>query len=80
MALPSFCLDQEQTERQKKYSDIDIGLESKDGKSLENFDLWDLEEKIQTQANIPYMVDLVDFSQVSDDFAKVAKKSIKMLS
>jgi uncharacterized protein len=54
------------------HSDIDIGLLPKKNICYKTAVLW---EKIE-ETNIPYKVDLVDFSEVSDDFKKEAFKDI----
>ncbi len=54
-------------------SDIDIGILPKE--TLDNTILWELQETIE-ESFIPYHVDLVDFSQVSETFKQQALKKI----
>ncbi|MEK7166663.1 MAG: nucleotidyltransferase domain-containing protein, partial [Patescibacteria group bacterium] len=54
----------------QKFSDIDIGIEGNQQLPAEAyFDILDAFEN----SDIPYLVDVVDFSQVSDKFKQVAK-------
>jgi len=54
----------------RKFSDIDIGIEGK-----EPFPLFELEEAFEN-SNLPYLVDIVNFNHVSEEFRKVAKQKI----
>lgn len=55
----------------EKYSDIDIGIEGK--KPLSAKTHIELEEAFE-ESDLPYRVDVVDFSTVSDKFKTVAKQ------
>lgn len=58
----------------RRYSDIDIAILP--GESLPGSFISDLKEKIE-QSTIPYSVDLVDLSQVNEEFRqKVLKEGI----
>jgi len=58
-------------------SDIDVGIEGHKRISPESwFNILDEVENVPTL----YKIDLVDFSQVSDNFRKLAKQHIEMLS
>ena len=57
----------------RKFSDIDIGIKSE--KEINTLLLSDIKEAFE-ESNIPYTVDVVDFSQVSDKFNEVAKQKI----
>lgn len=57
----------------RKYSDIDIGIEGK--KSLSLGTIAQLEDSFDN-SNLPYTVDLVDFTTVTPQFKTVAKKHI----
>lgn len=56
----------------EKFSDIDIGIE---GPKIPAMMKIDLEDAFET-SNLPYRVDIVDFSTVSEKFKQVAKQSI----
>lgn len=56
----------------KEYSDLDIALKSENAISLRV--LVQLEESI-AESQIPFKVDLTDFSMVDDDFRKIILKS-----
>ena len=60
----------------KKYSDYDIGIIGK--KSVPWHILAEIEEALE-ESDLPYRVDIVDFSSVSNDFRKVALTKIKKL-
>ena len=60
----------------RKFSDVDIGIEGKE--SLPAKIKIELEEDLE-DSDIPYTVDLVDFTKVSEKFKTIAKKSIKLL-
>ncbi len=55
-------------------SDVDIGIESE---NLSPMLLSEIKEIIE-ESFVPYHVDLVDFSQVSDDFKREALKQIEI--
>ncbi|MEK7495825.1 MAG: nucleotidyltransferase domain-containing protein [Patescibacteria group bacterium] len=60
----------------RKFSDIDIGVKSERQISLSL--LSDIEEAFE-ESNIPYTVDVVDFSAISKNFENVAiQKIIKL--
>jgi uncharacterized protein len=61
----------------RKFSDIDIGIESKNPKidNLINHLKEDLEE-----SDIPYMIDLVNFKDTTKQFKQVAKQKIISLN
>lgn len=55
-----------------RYSDIDLGLEAKIG--IPYRAILDIEEEFEN-SNLPYVVDVVDFSKVSDKFKKIASQN-----
>ena len=57
----------------RKFSDIDIGVKSE--KQIDSLLLSDIEEAFE-ESDIPYTVDVVDFSQVSDKFKELAEQKI----
>jgi len=57
----------------KKYSDFDIGIEG--NAKVPAMLLADLEDAFE-KSDLPYTVDLVDFSYVDQDFKSVAKSRI----
>lgn len=59
-----------------KYSDYDIGILGK--RPLPSYLKVLIEEALE-ESNLPFKVDIVDFSNVSKDFKKVALKKIKEL-
>lgn len=60
-----------------KFSDIDIGIESK--RKIPSHTLSEIKEEFE-QSDIPYIVEVVDFSSVSTRFNKVAKQKIVSLN
>ena len=62
----------------KKYSDYDIGIWRKDKRSLSSRNKILIEHALE-ESNLPYKVDIVDFSLVSSGFRKVALSKIKKL-
>ncbi len=56
---------------ERKFSDIDIGIEGKH--SLDNYMISQLKEAFE-ESNIPYTVDIVDFSDITDQFRNVVGK------
>jgi len=60
----------------KKYSDYDVGIFGK--KSVPATKMVLIEEALE-ESDLPYKVDVVDFSLVSADFKKVALSKIKKL-
>lgn len=61
----------------RKFSDIDIGIESH--KKISEELVEDIQEKFE-ESDLPYTVDVVNFSQVSDRFRDVAKQKIIYLN
>ena len=61
----------------RKFSDIDIGI--KTAKKLPSETKLAIEEAFE-ESNIPYTIDVVDFSQTSDQFRDVALKKIISLN
>ena len=61
----------------RKFSDVDIGVKS--NKQIDLSLLSDIEEAFE-ESDIPYTVDVVDFSQVSDRFKEVSKQKIIYLN
>ena len=60
----------------KKYSDYDIGII---GKKAVPWKILTLIEEDLEESDLPYKVDIVDFSLVSSNFKKVALSKIKKL-
>ncbi len=60
----------------KKYSDYDIGIWGK--KPLPSSIKVLIEEALE-ESNLPYKIDIVDFSLTSSDFKKVSLSKIKKL-
>jgi len=63
-------------EKARKYSDYDIGISGK--RPLPSYLKVLIEEALE-ESDLPFKVDIVDFSKVSKDFKKVALKNIKKL-
>jgi uncharacterized protein len=61
----------------KKYSDYDIGIKGK--KAVPGYILTMIEEALE-ESDLPYKVDIVDFSLVSPEFSQIALSKIKKLS
>lgn len=61
------------TEKNRKYSDIDIGIEGK--KPLELKMIASIQDAFE-ESDLPYTIDIVDFATVSDRFKEVAKRNI----
>lgn len=61
----------------RKFSDIDIGVKSE--KKIESGLMSDIEEAFE-ESNIPYTIDIVDFSTISKTFENVAMKKIFKLN
>jgi len=59
----------------RKFSDIDIGIGIKSKKQIDLLLLSDIKEAFE-ESNIPYTVDIVDFSQTSDKFKDVSLQKI----
>lgn len=60
-----------------KYSDIDLGIETE--KEIPGYLISEIEEDFEN-SDIPYRVDVVDFSRVSEDFKRVALKDVIYLN
>lgn len=56
----------------RKFSDVDIGIESSEG--ISDSTLIKIEEDLEN-SDLPFTVDVVDFSKVSDKFKKFSKKT-----
>lgn len=69
----AFIFGSRATGKPRKFSDIDIGIKSE--KEINSLLLSDIEEAFE-ESNIPYTVDVVDFSQVSDKFKELAEQMI----
>ncbi len=65
-----FIFGSRATGKSEKYSDIDIGIE---GDPLSVKTLIALEEAFE-ESDIPFRIDIVDFSTVTDKFNNVAKQ------
>lgn len=63
--------------RNRKYSDIDLGLISET--EISPLLRLNLEEEFDN-SNIPFRVDVVDFSKVTDNFKEVALKDVYYLN
>jgi predicted nucleotidyltransferase len=69
----AFVFGSRATIKHSKHSDIDIGLKSSDSLPIQ------AKIKIQEEfenSNLPYIVEIVDFSQVDQKFKQVALKNI----
>lgn len=64
------------TRKAKKYSDYDVGIWGK--KPVPGHILIEIEEAFE-ESDLPYKVDIVDFSLVSKNFRKMAFSKIKEL-
>ena len=62
----------------RKFSDYDIGIWSKNKRPLSSRNKILIEDALE-ESNLPYKVDVVDFSLVSSGFRKVALSKIKEL-
>ncbi|KKP46504.1 MAG: hypothetical protein UR39_C0010G0015 [Candidatus Woesebacteria bacterium GW2011_GWA1_33_30] len=63
--------------KNRKFSDIDLGIQSQD--EIPVTTKMDLEEGFD-QSDIPYKVDIVDFSKVADNFRKAAMQNVIYLN
>jgi len=63
--------------KQSAFSDIDIGIETK--RKIRGSTIEEIKELFE-ESDIPYTVDVVDFSDVSDKFKKVAKQKVIYLN
>jgi predicted nucleotidyltransferase len=61
----------------RRFSDIDIGIEGK--KQIDSLLLADIKEAFE-ESHIPYIVEVVDFSRVSDRFKIISGKKIISLN
>lgn len=71
-SVRAFLFGSQVTGASSKYSDIDLGLESKE--PIPYRTIIDMEEEFEN-SNLPYTVDVVDFSKVSDKFKAVAENN-----
>lgn len=71
-SVRAFLFGSRVTAASSKYSDIDLGLESKD--PIPYSTIVDMEDDFEN-SNLPYSVDIVDFSKVSDKFKAVAESN-----
>lgn len=72
-----FIFGSNATGQSRRYSDIDIGIESVKKISWSKISL--LEEAL-SESDLPYKVEIVDFNEVSESFKQVAKKKIISLN
>lgn len=70
-----FIFGSRATGRAKKWSDWDIGVQGKQSIPLQI--LAKINEELEN-SNIPYLVEVVDFTQVRDKFKNFALKDIKL--
>ena len=71
-----FIFGSRANEQARKYSDYDIGISG--SKPLPETTKFMIEEALE-KSDLPYKIDIVDFSLVSPEFKKVALKKIKEL-
>lgn len=71
-----FIFGSRATEKEKKFSDYDIGIF---GKKPVPWKILSLIEEALEESDLPYKVDVVDFSLVSQGFRKIALSKIKKL-
>jgi len=71
-----FVFGSRATGKAQKYSDYDVGIWGK--KSLSSKTKVLIEETLE-ESDLPYKVDIVDFSLISSKFKKVALSKIKKL-
>jgi len=71
-----FIFGSRASEKHSKYSDYDIGIDGE--KSLPSETKILIEEAME-ESDLPYKVDIVDFSLVSDNFKKTALSSVTEL-
>lgn len=60
------------TKKMRRSSDIDIGIE---GEKLSSQTYFSIKDEFE-ESDIPYTVDIVQFSHVDERFKKIAKKDI----
>ena len=63
-------------DKARKFSDYDVGIRGK--KPVAGNVLVEIEEALE-ESDLPFMVDVVDFSLVSDKFREVALSKVKKL-
>lgn len=68
-----FVFGSRATRRDKKFSDIDIGIKS--SKKIPWWKLSAIEEAFE-ESDLPYTIDVVDFNLVSEKFKQVAEKNL----
>ena len=71
-----FIFGSRATRKAKKFSDYDIGIFGKKSVSFETLGL--IDEAFEN-SDLPYIINVVDFSMVSSKFRKVALSKIKKL-
>ena len=71
-----FIFGSRATGKAKKFSDFDIGILGK--KPIPSHLIVLIEEALE-ESDLPYKVDIVDFSLVSSEFKKIALSKIKKL-
>ena len=71
-----FIFGSRATGKAKKFSDYDVGIE---GKKPIAWEMMALAEEMFEESDLPFKVDLVDFSLVSDKFRETALLKIKEL-
>ncbi len=67
-----FIFGSRATNTNQKYSDIDIGIE---GGTLSPKTKIELEEEFE-ESDLPYNIEIIDFSSVTESFKQVAKQRI----
>jgi|SRR3989339_3027 len=73
----AFIFGSRATGNTRKFSDIDIGVRSE--REIDTLLLSDIEEAFE-ESNIPYTVDVVDFSNISNNFKEVSMKKVISLN
>lgn len=69
----SFIFGSRATGKGNEFSDVDIGVEGSEPLPVDiKFELEDAFE----ESDLPYVVEIVDFSKVSDQFKNIAKSKI----
>ena len=72
-----FIFGSRASDKAMKFSDIYIGIETK--RKIRGSTIEEIKELFE-ESDIPYTVDVVDFSDVSDKFKKVAKQKVIYLN
>ena len=75
--VKAFVFGSRASGKNRKYSDVDLGIMAKT--AIPTIVKFDLEEEFEN-SNLPYRVDVVDFSKVSDNFKKVALNNVVNLN